>query len=150
MWMDKFVVSAHSEIMPVALSILAEISPPTWPDGLDASVTVLYLAILFGIPLLGYVFMVLDFRRYLRSLRRALVVVTQAVPIAPYWSLLQRPACLRTFDLQLPCTEEDVLAAYREQAKTMHPDRGGDLQQFLQLQKHFEQALALIRSEQDA
>lgn len=128
-------------------TILAEISPSGWPDGVDASLTIFYLAILFGIPLLGYVFMVIDFRRYLRSLRRALVVVSQVVPVMPYWSLLQRPACLRTFGLELPCTEEEVLAAYREQAKTMHPDRGGDLQQFLQLQKHFEQALALVRSQ---
>lgn len=125
----------------------ANIFAAAWPDGVDASLTVVYLAILFGIPLLGYVFMVADFRRYLRSLRRALVVVTQVVPIVPYWSLLQRPACLRTFDLELPCTEEQVLAAYRERAKSMHPDRGGDLQAFLQLQKHFEQALALVRSE---
>jgi cytochrome b561 len=146
--MDKFVVCAHSEIMPAAPPILAETSPPAWPDGLDASVTVFYLALLFGIPLLGYVFMIVDFRRYLRSLRRALVVVSRAVPVAPYWSLLQRPACLRAFGLELPCTEEDVLAAYREQAKTTHPDLGGDLQQFLQLQKHLEQALALVRSEQ--
>jgi hypothetical protein len=128
--------------------LFAEISPAPWPDGVDASVTAFYLTLLLGIPVLGYVFMVVDFRRYLRSLRRALVVVSQVVPVVPYWSLLQRPACLRTFDLELPCTEEEVLAAYRELAKTSHPDRGGDLQQFLQLQKHFEQALALVRSEQ--
>jgi hypothetical protein len=146
--MDKSAVGAQSDTMPYASTlILAESLATDWPDGVDASVTVFYLAILFGVPLLGYVFMVIDFRSYLRSLRRALVVVSQAVPVAPYWSLLQRPACLRSFDLSLPCTEEEVLAAYREQAKAMHPDRGGDLHQFLQLQKHFEQALALVRDE---
>jgi hypothetical protein len=134
-------------LFPLVL-IFAEATEPSWPDGLDASVTVIYLSLLLGIPALGYVFMVVDFRRYLRSLRRALVVVSQAVPVIPYWSLLQRPACLRTFGLELPCTEEEVLAAYRELAKTAHPDRGGDLQQFLQLQKHFEQALALVRQRQ--
>lgn len=133
--------------MPTAPLILADLPTSSWPDGVDVSVTAFYLTLLFGIPLLGYVFMVADFRRYLRSLRRALVVVSQVVPVVPYWSLLQRPACLRAFGLELPCTEEEVLAAYRELAKTMHPDRGGDLQQFLQLQKHFEQALALVRSE---
>jgi hypothetical protein len=76
-----------------------------------------------------------------------LVVVSQVAPVVPYWALLQRPTCLRTFDLQLPCTEAEVLAAYRERAKTMHPDRGGDLQQFLRLQKHFEAALKLVRGE---
>jgi hypothetical protein len=28
----------------------------------------------------------------------------------------------------------------------MHPDKGGSLQKFLQLQKHFEQAMYLARS----
>jgi hypothetical protein len=145
---DKIAVPAHSDIMPFASPpILADSTAALWPDGLDASLTAFYLMLFFGIPFLGYVAMVIDFRRYLRSLRRALVVVSQAVPVVPYWSLLQRPACLRTFDLELPCTEEEVLAAYREQAKTMHPDRGGDLQQFLRLQKHFEQALTLARGE---
>jgi|GEM_PF-1120765 len=118
---------------------------PGWPDGIDASLTVCVLAVMFGIPLLGYVAMVVDFRRYLRSLRRALVVVSGVMPVLPYWSLLQRPACLRALDLDLPCTEEEVLAAYRERAKSLHPDRGGDLQEFLRLQKYFEQALQLVR-----
>jgi hypothetical protein len=39
-----------------------------------------------------------------------------------------------------------VLAAYRTRVKDLHPDRGGDLKQFLQLQKHFEQAMHLARS----
>lgn len=146
--MDKFAPSAQSDTMPPAPPLISALTlAADWPDGIDASVTAFYLALLFGIPMLGYVFMVLDFRRYLRSLRRALVVVSQVVPVMPYWSLLQRPACLRTFNLELPCTEEEVLAAYREQAKSMHPDRGGDLQEFLRLQKHFEQALALVRGE---
>ena len=41
-----------------------------WPDGIDATVTVTYVTIALGVPMLGYVFMVLDFRAYLRSLRR--------------------------------------------------------------------------------
>ena len=121
-----------------------------WPDGVDASITIVCLAIMFGIPILGYVFMVVDFRRYLRSLRRALMVISQYAPELPYWAALaRRPACLQALDLHLPCTEEEVLAAYREQAKTLHPDRGGDLQQFLLLQKHFEQALRLARGEME-
>jgi hypothetical protein len=128
--------------------IFAEAASPQWPDGIDASLTVTVLAVMFGIPLLGYVAMVIDFRRYLRSLRRALVVVSQAMPVVPYWALIQRPACLRALGLELPITEEDVLAAYREQAKTMHPDRGGDLQEFLRLQKHFEQAMHIAQRQQ--
>ncbi len=120
---------------------------PNWPDGIDASLTVCVLAVMFGIPLLGYVAMVVDFRRYLRSLRRALVVVSGVMPVIPYWALLKRPACLRALDLELPCTEEEVLAAYRERAKSLHPDRGGDLQEFLRLQKYFEQAIQLVQGE---
>ena len=65
-----------------------------WPDGYDRALTAIYLAVIFGLPILGYVFMVLDFRRYLRSLRRALVLVAQAVPVTPYWALRSRPNCL--------------------------------------------------------
>ena len=94
-----------------------------------------------------------DFRRYLRSLRRALVTVARAAPAIPTWALRQRPGsakgpgCLKALDLSLPCSEAEVLAAYRDMAKTLHPDRGGNLQKFLQLQRNFEQALRLVRSQ---
>jgi hypothetical protein len=120
---------------------------PLWPDGIDASLTVVCLVVMLGVPFLGYVLMVIDFRRWLRSLRRALMVVQQYVWDVPYWAHSQRHACLQALELELPCTEEDVLSAYRELAKTMHPDRGGDLQQFLRLQKHFEHAMKLVRGE---
>lgn len=129
-----------------ATSILAE-QVASWPDGYDRALVMIYLAVIFGLPLLGYVFMVLDFRRYLRSLRRALVLVAKAVPVTPYWALRSRPVCLKALGLELPCTEEDVMMAYRELAKERHPDRGGDLDEFLRLQKHFEQALKLVRNE---
>ncbi|NOZ39627.1 MAG: hypothetical protein GXP24_05310 [Planctomycetes bacterium] len=127
-------------------SILAE-QAARWPDGYDRTLVAVYLAVIFGLPLLGYVFMALDFRRYLRSLRRALVLVASAVPVTPYWALRSRPVCLKTLGLQLPCTEEEVTTSYRELAKELHPDRGGDLNHFLRLQRHFEQALQLVRKE---
>ncbi len=128
------------------LAVFAE-TTARWPDGYDRALTMVYLAVIFGLPLLGYVFMVLDFRRYLRSLRRAMVLVAQTIPVTPYWSLRSRPVCLKILGLELPCTEEDVMAAYREKAKEMHPDRGGDLEEFLRLQRYFEQALQLVRRE---
>ncbi|MEM9352585.1 MAG: hypothetical protein AAGA92_06200 [Planctomycetota bacterium] len=119
----------------------------SWPKGPDATLVVLYLALVFGLPLLGYVFFVLDFRRYLRSLRRAVVLVSRPIRRrAPYWSLIERPPCLEALGLQLPCTEEEVLAAYRSRVKAMHPDRGGEIDSFLQLQKQFDQAMYLVRS----
>ena len=117
-----------------------------WPDSLDSAALVLFAGIAFGIPLAGYWLMALDFRRYLRSLRRALVVVARAAaPSAPYWARRDQPPCLLALELRLPCTEEQVLAAYRKRVKDLHPDRGGDLQQFLRLQSHFEQAMHLAR-----
>lgn len=123
---------------------------PPWPDGIDGTLTLLYLAVIIGVPLLGYLVMVLDFRRYLRSLRRAMVYVAQSVQTLPYWAIQEQPGCLAVFDLRLPCTEEDVMAAYRERVKELHPDRGGDLQAFLKLQKQFEQAMYLVRGQAKA
>ncbi|MCA9232098.1 MAG: hypothetical protein KDA57_15725 [Planctomycetales bacterium] len=133
-------MSAH-----LLLIAVSGVSRP-WPDGFDATITLAYLLVIFGLPLLGFLFMFLDFRRYLRSLRRALVFVSQVVPRTPGWTLRDRPPCLAAFDLQPPCSEEDVMAAYRQRVKSLHPDRGGDLEKFLRLQKHFEQALHLVRS----
>jgi hypothetical protein len=117
-----------------------------WPQGPDWIALAIYLVLAFGLPLAGYCVMVVDIRRYLRSLRRALMVISHVVkPGTPYWARRDQPACLNALDLRLPCTEEEVLAAYRQRVKTLHPDRGGDLQKFLRLQKHFEQALKLAR-----
>jgi curved DNA-binding protein CbpA len=44
----------------------------------------------------------------------------------------------------MPCTADDVLAAYRRKVKSLHPDRGGDRREFLRLQTHFEQAMAFV------
>jgi hypothetical protein len=133
-----------------ALPLFAAAAAAPWPDGVDWALTLTYLAIILGVPLLGYLVMYLDFRRYLRSLRRALVYVAHSVHALPYWAVRERPGCLAALDLHLPCTEEDVLAAYRERVKELHPDRGGDLQQFLRLQKQFEQALHLVRCQAQA
>jgi hypothetical protein len=121
----------------------------SWPDAVDAGALALFVAAAIGLPGLGYAFMVVDFRRYLRSLRRALVVVAAAATRrgTPYWATRDRPPCLEALDLALPCTEEQVMTAYRRRVKELHPDHGGDLQQFLRLQKHFEQALHLVRQQ---
>jgi hypothetical protein len=115
-----------------------------WPDGIDGTVTLLYLALPLGIMIAGYTCMVLDFRAYLRSLRRALVVITNYRLELPAWVIRDTPRCIQALGLTLPCTTEDVLAAYRQKVKLLHPDRGGDRRQFLKLQQHFEQAMALL------
>jgi hypothetical protein len=118
-----------------------------WPDGLDVTVTAGYLALALGLPILGYVCMVLDFRAYLRSLRRALVLVSHYRLDLPAWARRDTPRCIQALGLRLPCTTDDVLAAYRQKVKVLHPDRGGNRQEFLRLQRHFEQALGLLTKE---
>ncbi|NOY29254.1 MAG: hypothetical protein GXP28_03475 [Planctomycetes bacterium] len=132
--------------MQVASLLIAESLPgPSWPDGIDVAITLGYLSLIFGLPLLAYVLMFLDFRRYLRSLRMAMVLVARGVSRTPRWAMQDRPPCLVALDLHSSCTEEEVMAAYRERVKSLHPDRGGDLNKFLRLQQHFEQALHLVR-----
>jgi hypothetical protein len=146
----KFTTSMFSRRLDLDMQVLpliAEAPSDSWPDAVDLAALSGFVLLAVGLPAIGYVFMALDIRRYLRSLRRALVVVaTFTTRRSPDWSLRDCPPCLQTFGLTLPCTEQEVLAAYRQRVKEMHPDRGGDMRQFLRLQQHFEQAMHLARS----
>lgn len=133
------------------LAVAPDIPQPLVRDSGALVALVLFCTIALGVPLLGNMLMVSDIRRYLRSLRRTLVAVSHAVtPGIPYWARRQRPPCLETLGLQFPCTEEQVLAAYRQKVKELHPDKGGSLHKFLQLQKHYEQAMYLVRTKSNA
>jgi len=55
------------------------------------------------------------------------------------------PPFLATLGLLPPVTEEDVKQAYLAKAMAMHPDRGGDPEQFIQLQRAFEEATEYVR-----
>lgn len=115
-------------------------------DPINTAATAAFLAAVVGLPALGYVFMVLDYRAYLRSLRRALVVAGQYMFDIPSWvAARQTPRPLAALGLTLPCTEDDLLRAYRQRVKRLHPDRGGDRQRFLKLQTQFEDALRYLR-----
>jgi hypothetical protein len=118
--------------------------PGPWPDQIDWPVLLGYLAILISVPIFGYACMVADFRAYLRSLRRALVLVSNYRPELPEWVRKNTPRCISVFGLTMPCTEEQLLAAYRRKVKQLHPDRGGDRRAFMRLQAQFEQAMALL------
>jgi hypothetical protein len=113
-------------------------------DGIDWTITVTYFSLVFGLAALGYVCMVLDIRAYLRSLRRALVVITGYRVELPEWVRKDTPRCILALGLTMPCTSADILAAYRRKVKTMHPDVGGDRREFLRLQGYFEQAMAFV------
>ncbi len=131
--------------MPL-LAPLAE----TWPTTLDLCVLAGYLLIVVGGPIAGYVLLVVDIRKHYRRLRQALVVVSQYTRRLPRWvaeeatARKQVPACVAAFGLGMPFTEEELLNAYRQQVKTRHPDRGGNRDDFLVLQQHFEQARSLL------
>jgi hypothetical protein len=132
--------------MSPAFSLVAAHAANLWPDGFDSAAIAWYLAIAFGVPLLGYVCMVLDFRAHLRSLRRAIMVVTGYQTELPEWIRRSTPRCVQALGLTMPCTAEEILAAYRRKVKLLHPDRGGDRREFLRLQAHFEQAMALVEN----
>jgi hypothetical protein len=51
-----------------------------------------------------------------------------------------QPECLAILGLRPPLTLEDVRQAYMEKAKRAHPDRGGDPQEFIRLQRAFDEA----------
>lgn len=114
-------------------------------DILDASAIALFLLLVVVPPLLGYWLMVIDIRAYLRRIRGLMIVVRNHLAEIPLWARQYTPGCIRSLGLEMPCREEDIKRAYRQLAETMHPDRGGDRQEFLLLQRQFEEALAFIR-----
>lgn len=116
-------------------------------DGLGA---VWFIAIAFGLPLLGWLAAVLDYRAYLRRLRGALVVVSRYRLDAPLWALRDRPACLRELGLAPGCTRDEVMAAYRQRVKKVHPDHGGDRRRFDHLQQSFREAITLVEASESA
>jgi hypothetical protein len=117
-----------------------------WPDLVDSTGLVVIGLLAFGLPLVGYVLLYLDYRAYLRSLRRALVLVRGYALQLPDWARRDSPPCLTALGLSLPCTREEVLGAYRERVKRMHPDAGGSQRDFANLQRHFEEAMRLTES----
>jgi hypothetical protein len=127
--------------------LLAARSIGNWPDRYDRPILLAYLLLVLGLPALGYVALALDFHAYLRSLRRALVLVTTYRRELPEWVRRTTPHCLLALGLTMPCTEGDVLAAYRRKVKRLHPDRGGNRREFIRLQEQFEEAMAFVASD---
>ena len=115
-----------------------------WPNAVDMAALTAFFSLAIALPALGYFFMILDFRAYLRSLRRGLVCVVRYLPDLPDWTRFHTPRCIAVLGLQVPCSEDDLKRAYREKVKRLHPDRGGDKRQFLLLQACFEEALPLL------
>ena len=115
-----------------------------WPTALDVGLMSAFMALVVVVPAIGYVFMVLDIRAYLRSLRGGLVQVGHFVTDLPPWVHRDTPRPIAALGLRMPCTEEDMKRAYRTRVKKLHPDHGGDQRRFLLLQAHFEEGLAIL------
>lgn len=113
-------------------------------DWLDKSATMLFVAMCLGLPVVGYVFMAIDYRAYLRRLRGALVTIAHYFPHMPAWARVDTPPCLRALGLNIQSNEADLQKAYRRFVEIHHPDRGGDHRQFLILQRHYEESLYLL------
>ncbi len=117
-----------------------------WPDGVDLTSLGVFLLLALGLPTLGYYFLVVDVRAWLRALRGVLVKVVYCFPELPAWARYETPRCLRVLGLRMPCTEADVKRAYRRLAEELHPDRGGDAKRFLIVQRNFEASLKYVNS----
>jgi hypothetical protein len=126
--------------------MVAFIPTEPWPNAVDLLATIAFLAVVIILPLAGYVFMALDVRAYLRSLRRGLILAARSFAGFPAWARHETPRSVMALGLMLPCTEDDLKHAYRERVKRLHPDHGGDQRRFLILQAQFEEALAFVTS----
>lgn len=115
------------------------------PDAIDYLALALAVVVFLGLPIAGYVFMYLDIQNAIRRARNALMIVRKYVLTMPEWVQRDEPPCLQALGLSLPVTEEEVLAAYRERVKHVHPDAGGSRREFARLQQHFENAMQLAR-----
>jgi hypothetical protein len=115
-----------------------------WPDALDLAATGTFLLVVLIVPTLGYVFIAIDLRAYVRSLKRGLVRIGQYVSFIPDWARYETPSSIAAFGLRLPCTEDDLKRAYRKRVKRLHPDHGGDQRRFLLMQAQFEQAMSIV------
>jgi hypothetical protein len=115
-----------------------------FPDAFDLAMCCLVLGSLFAAAISGHVLLFLDVRAWMRSLRRALVVIADHLPHFPRWARGQTPRCMSALGVQLPCSKEELQKAYRHKVKQLHPDRGGDRKRFMRLQAVFEEALEIL------
>jgi len=55
------------------------------------------------------------------------------------------PDFVKPLGLSIPFDIEDIENAYRQRVKQAHPDRGGDIEEFIHLREQYENALAFFR-----
>ena len=126
--------------------LLPLVARNAWPDTVDRSAVLLFLAVVVLVPSSDTGSQSLICAAGRARLRGVLVRVARpfAAPL-PDWVDRETPPCLRALGLSLPCNEADVKEAYRRRAEALHPDRGGDMRRFLLLQQQLEQSLYFLR-----
>lgn len=100
-----------------------------------------------------YVQVVRCLQERIRGYLYGCVVVQGALPYGIFSQVTQEsptsndsstPTCLRELGLGMPCTIEEIRNAYHEKARACHPDRGGDVRQFVALKHAYEEALSVL------
>lgn len=120
------------------------------PNAVDVIAALWFGVLALGLPLAGWVMMGLDYRAYLRSLRRAIAVVKQYQLALPEWARRDRPPCLQELGLAPNCSRDEVLTAYRKRVKQVHPDLGGTERDFQRLQRHLTEALSIVEAREQS
>jgi DnaJ-domain-containing protein 1 len=138
-----------TESFPLLLFAQQQAHLRPWPDTLDVTILVSLGLIVLASLVFGLGYWVADFRAWVRACGRKLVLVRDYLPQIPLWARHKTPRSLRVFGLKLPCDEQDLLQAYRQAVKGNHPDHGGELEVFMQLQTSFEEARKFLRSLQE-
>lgn len=128
--------------------LMAEQSPVShsWPDGIDVLILVGLGVVVAAVLIFGFGLWYADFRNWLKACGRKLILMRDYLPQIPRWARHKTPRSLRVFGLRLPCSEDDLLHSYRQLVKGNHPDHGGNLEAFMQLQMDFEEARKFLQS----
>lgn len=90
-------------------------SPNSWPNAVDLVATIVFLALVILVPAAGYVFMFLDFRAHLRSLRRGIVHVSYYMHGVPGWARRDTPRTVAAWT---------ALAVQRRRLEARLPQKG--------------------------
>jgi len=56
----------------------------------------------------------------------------------------ETPPCFLTLGVEPPCTLHEIQEAFRQKVKTVHPDHGGNSEDFISLFKCYEEAKAFL------
>ncbi len=112
-----------SSLLPLG-GLLADVEEAdrfTPPDTFDWVVTIGFGSFIFLAIIAGIFFSLVDLQACYRAWRKVLIVMRDYLPSIPRWAKHRTPHCLLVFNLKLPCTQTQLLQAYRQLVKTMHP-----------------------------